>query len=244
MFFSSSATILSVKWFGAERREEEEPLGWQTLTVCNEECVMDSYMTDTPEIAFEEIRRAIAERDFETFCGRVELENFLNASYDEATEELAKNCEKFHGLYPHDVFFHYGEQNIRDYNEEYRRVHLGFLERFISAYFGGELRRPKSFEADPVNCAAYAFHKIYRMMRTTVGDVTVEDEWAVMTVEISGNIIYRKIIGALTFKFAFARNQDGMWRLRKVTNIRELTGPILDVAETFWPKSWDLGISF
>ena len=205
---------------------------------------MDCKKIDTPEIALEEIRRAIADRDYEKFCERVELSEFLDVSYDEATEELAKNCDRFHELYPHDLFFQFGEQNIRDYNQKYRAVHIGFLERFIVACFGGNLKMPRSFEADPVNCAAYAFQKIYKMMKTTVKETVAGEDWAVMTVEISGNIIYRKMIGRLAFKFAFARDETGFWRLRKVTNIDELTSPILDVAETFWPKSWDLGISF
>lgn len=199
---------------------------------------------DTPELAFEEIRRAIAEKDYEAFCQRVDLETVLNESYDEATEELARNCEPFHRLYPHDLFFQFGEQNIRDYNEKYREVHLGFLKKFIQTYFGGKFKMPKSFEADPANSAAYAFHKIYKMMRTKTGEISEEENRSVMEVEISGNIIYRKLIGPLAFKFVFFRNEEGFWRLGGVANIRELTGPILDIAETYWPKSWDLGIRF
>ncbi|MBR3458060.1 MAG: hypothetical protein IKH16_07905, partial [Selenomonadaceae bacterium] len=60
---------------------------------------------DTPKVAFEEIRRAISERDYEVFRERVELADLLDVSYDEATEELAKNCDRFHVLYPQDLFF-------------------------------------------------------------------------------------------------------------------------------------------
>ena len=205
---------------------------------------MDCNALDTPNIALEEIRRAIAERDYANFRRRVELADVLDAAYDETTEELAQNCEKFHELYPHDLFFQFGEQNIRDYNREYRAVHLGFLERFITAYFDGNLKMPRNFEEDPVNCAAYAFHKIHKMMRTTVRDMQENDGQAVATVEISGNLIYRKIIGRLTFRFGFSKDETGFWHLTRVANIPELTSPILDVAETFWPKSWDLGIHF
>ena len=205
---------------------------------------MDGSRVDTPEIAFEEIRRAIAGRDYGKFQERVDLAGFLNVSYDEATEELAKNCERFHELYPHDLFFQYGEQTIRNYNEEYRAVHLGFFEKFIAAYFGGNLKMPRNFEADPVSCAAYAFQKVHGMMRSAVKDTEARDGHAVMTVEISGNIIYRKLIETLVFKFVFAMDETGFWRLRKVANIDELTSPVLDVAETFWPKSWDLGIHY
>ena len=199
---------------------------------------------DTPEAAFEEIRKAIAEKDYESFCRRVDLEKVLNASYDEATEEFARNCEPFHKLYPHDLFFQFGEQNIREYNEKFRNVHLGFIEKFIETYFGGQFKMPRSFEADPANSAAYAFHKIYKMMRTKVKEVSRDGDRAVVQVEISGNIIYRKLIGALDFQFAFAKDDEGFWRLNGVANIQELTAPILDIAETYWPKSWDLGISF
>jgi len=201
------------------------------------------YEQDTPEAAWEEIRTAVAERDYEKFSERVELSRFINTTYDEATEELANRCEEFHELYPHDLYFQFGAQNIRNYNEEFRETHLGFLDQFISAYFRN-LGRPKKFEADPVTFSAGAFRKLYGAARSIVKETTLNGREAVLLVEITGGFIYRKMIGAMDFRFVFERDAEGRWRLTGVQNVDELTPPILDVAETFWPKSWDLGISF
>ncbi len=198
---------------------------------------------DTPEIALKEIREAIAERDYEKFSSRVELSHFINRAYDEATEELAKNCEEFHELYPHDLYFQFGSQNIRNYNEEFRETHLGFLDQFIAAYFKN-LKEPKKFEANPVSFAAGAFRKLHKAARSEIRETEVRDREATVLVRITGGFLYRRVIGTMDFRFAFRQDEAGQWRLTEVKNVDELTPPILDVAETFWPKSWDLGISF
>ena len=198
---------------------------------------------DTPEIALKEIRAALAERDYEKFSSRVALSHFINTAYDDATEELASHCEEFHELYPHDLYFQFGSQNIRNYNEEFRETHLGFLDQFISAYFKN-LKQPKKFEANPVTFAAAAFRKLHNAARSVAKETSVDGTQATMLVEITGGFLYRRMIGTMDFRFAFERDEEGWWRLTKVENVDELTPPILDVAETFWPKSWDLGISF
>ncbi len=198
---------------------------------------------DTPEAAWEEIRSSVAERNHEAFSRRVEVSRFINRAYDDATEELADHCEEFHKLYPHDLYFQFGAQNIRNYNEEFRETHLGFLDRFIAAYFNNE-KKSKTFEANPVTFAAGAFKKLHSAARSIVKETYVEGNRAVMLVEITGGFIYRRTIGTMDFRFEFERDSEGYWRLTCVRNVDELTPPILDVAETFWPKSWDLGISF
>jgi len=45
----------------------------------------------------------------------------------------------------------------------------------------------------------------------------------------------------LNFVLEFDRRGDG-WRLCKIKNVEELVPPILDIAERYWPTSWDLGI--
>lgn len=205
---------------------------------------MEPIKNDTPEAAIIDIKEAIAAKDGERFKARVELSQLINAAYDEATEEFAANCDKFHELYPHDMFFQFGAANIRSYNEKFRDVHIGFLEKFIDAYFGGKAKMPKNFEADPVAFAAFAFKKIHRLMRSSIKDVTAEGDTAIVGVEITGGIIYKKLIGTLDFKFALKKDESGLWRVCGVANVAELTPPVLDIAETYWPKSWDLGINF
>ncbi len=202
-----------------------------------------NYEQDTPESAWKEICTAVAERDQETFFHRVEVSRFINKAYDDATEELANHCEEFHELYPQDLYFQFGAQNIRNYNEEFRAVHLGFLDQFIAAYFNN-LKKSGTFEANPVTFAAGAFRKLHSAARSVVKETSVDGDKAVMVVEITGGFIYKRTIGTMDFRFDFEQDSEGLWHLTDVQNVDELTPPILDVAETFWPKSWDLGISF
>ena len=49
------------------------------------------------------------------------------------------------------------------------------------------------------------------------------------------------MIDTLNFVLEFDRRGEE-WRLNKIKNVEELVPPILDIAERYWPASWDLGI--
>ena len=91
----------------------------------------------------EKIRVAINERDFKSFSEHVDSEKFLNDGYGEVTDELAKNCAKFHELYPHDLFFKFGSTVLKVYNAKFKGVHLGFINRVIKSYFDKMLQSKK-----------------------------------------------------------------------------------------------------
>jgi len=75
-----------------------------------------------------------------------------------------------------------------------------------------------------------------------IKNVNINDSRAVADVDIFGdNSSYGKMWGRLNFKFEFVEVGD-TWQLQKILNVRELVPPVLDMAETFWPSEWDLGI--
>ena len=190
----------------------------------------------------EKIRAAINARDFENFSEHVDVKKFLEGGYGEVTEELAKNCDKFHKLYPHDLFFKFGATVLKFYNAKFKGVHLGFIERVAVAYFDKDLVQPKNFLSAPIDFSAAELRKFLSALTSEIKLVSVEENFATAEVEISGdNSYYGKIFGKLTFKFLFAE-VNGIWQLEGVKNIPELVPPILDMAERFWPSAWDLGI--
>ena len=206
---------------------------------------MKKILADTPENALVSLRTALAAKDKATIEALVDIPTFLNAAYDEATEEMAQRCAEFHELYPADLFFQYGPDTVRSYNDKFRRTHLTFFERFLAAVCDQKLKSPLRFEAAPINFCAFAFRMLHKAMRSTVKGTEFAAGLAVVTLELTGNIIYRRLIKhVLTFKFVFAQQANGDWQLKKVANVAALTGPIVDIAEIYWPKSWDLGISY
>ena len=181
-----------------------------------------------------EILSAINARDAEKFYARVDLKTLMDIGYDEATDVLAKNCAKFHELYPHDLFFKFGSTILRLYNEKFRGVHLGLISKIIAAYFDGSFKDAKTFAAE--------LNNLLQALRAEFGEEKISGDKATLAVKMIGdNSSYGKMIGVLNFVLEFDRRGDS-WRLHKIKNVEELVPPILDIAERYWPASWDLGI--
>ena len=190
----------------------------------------------------EEMRLAINEKNLGKLTAHVDIDKFLNEGYDEVIDELAINCEKFNKMYPHDLLFKFGATALRFYNEKFRKIHLGFVKKTMEAYFDKNLVEPKSFISNPINFCGIELGKLLASLSCDIKKVSVENSRAVADVDIFGdNSSYGKMWGRLKFQFEFTK-VDGVWKLKKILNVRELVAPVLDMAERFWPSEWDLGI--
>lgn len=197
---------------------------------------------DTARDELKKILDAINARDAEKFFTRVDLKPLTDVAYDEATDVLADNCDKFHALYPKDLFFKFGATVLRFYNEKFRGVHLGLIHRVIAAYFDGSFRDAKNFSSTPIKFLAAELVNLLAAVHADIGDEKISGTTATVAVKMVGDASdYGRMIGVLNFVVEFARDGDG-WRLKKIVNVEELVPPILDIAERFWPASWDLGI--
>lgn len=197
---------------------------------------------NTPRDELQEILSAINARDAETFHARVDLKTFMDIGYDEVTDFLADNCAKFHALYPKDLFFKFGSTILRLYNDKFRGVHLGLINKVIAAYFDGSFKDAQSFAATPIKFLAAELDCLLKAVRADFGEEKISGDKATLAVKMIGDdSSYGRMIGTLNFVLEFNKSGDD-WRLYKIKNVEELVPPILDVAETYWPSSWDLGI--
>ena len=188
------------------------------------------------------ILAAINERDREKFSAHVDLKTLENIGYDEATDVLADNCDKFHKLYPKDLFFKFGATILRFYNEKFRGVHLGLINKVIDAYFDGSFREAESFASTPIKFLAAELNRLLAAVTADIGDEKISGDKATLAVKMIGDgSSYGQMIGTLNFLLEFDLRGD-KWRLHKIKNVEELVPPILDIAERYWPASWDLGI--
>lgn len=191
-------------------------------------------MVSMMEKIIEKIRLAIVEKNFESFSENVDTEKFLNDGYPEVVEELAKNCSKFHELYPHDLLFKFGSIPLKIYMTKFKSVHLGFVRRVISAYFDKNLTPPKNFLSAPIDFSAVELEKFLKALSFDIKNISGN----IAEIKILGNnSYYGKVFGSMSFKFVIENN-----KIVGVKNIPELVPPILDIAEKFWPSAWDLGI--
>ena len=211
----------------------------------------------SPTAELKKILAAIDSRDEKTFAALVDLKPLMDVGYDEATDVLAENCAKFHELYPKDLFFKFGATILRFYNDKFRGVHLGLINKVIAAYFDGSFRDAESFSATPIKFLAAELKNLLDAVHADFGEEKISGDTATLNVKMVGdNSEYGKMIGTLNFVLEFAKRGDevktlggkkfgatsGNWRLVKIKNVEELVPPILDIAEKYWPSSWDLGI--
>ena len=197
---------------------------------------------NTPQDELKKILAAINARDVEEFSARVDLKRLMDFGYDEATDVLAKNCATFHELYPKDLFFKFGATILRLYNEKFRGVHLGLINKVIAAYFDGSFKDAKTFSATPIKFLAAELDNLLKALRADFSEENISGDRATLAVKMVGDdSSYGKMIGVLNFVLEFNRRGDE-WRLHKIKNVEELVPPILDIAERYWPASWDLGI--
>ena len=197
---------------------------------------------ETSRDELKKILAAINSRDEKNFSARVDLKNLMDTAYDEATDVLAENCAAFHELYPKDLFFKFGSRILRLYNEKFRGVHLGLIEKVIAAYFDGSFRDAKNFSSTPIKFLAAELNNLLRAIHSEFVDEKISGDKNFLAVKMVGDDSdYGKMIGTLNFLLEFDRRGD-TWRLAKIKNVEELVPPILDIAEKYWPASWDLGI--
>ena len=188
------------------------------------------------------ILAAINDRDEKSFSAHVDLKTLTDVAYDEATDVLAENCSKFHELYPKDLFFKFGSRILRLYNEKFRGVHLGLIKRVIAAYFDGSFMNAKTFSETPIKFLAAELDRLLKAVRADFGEEKISGDKATLAVKMVGEgSSYGQRIDVLNFVLEFDRRGDE-WRLNKIKNVEELVPPILDIADRYWPASWDLGI--
>ena len=197
---------------------------------------------NTPQDELKKILAAINARDKKIFSEHVDLKSLMDIGYDEATDVLAKNCAKFHEMYPKDLFFKFGATVLRFYNDKFRGVHLGLIKKVIAAYFDGSFRDAKSFSESPIKFLAAELNCLLAALHAEFGNEKISGDTATLAVKMVGdNSEYGRMIDTLNFVLEFDKHGDD-WRLRKIKNVEELVPPILDIAERYWPSSWDLGI--
>lgn len=197
---------------------------------------------NTPHDELKEILTAINTRDNEKFLAHVDLKNLMDVGYDEATDVLAKNCAKFHELYPKDLFFKFGSRILRLYNDKFRGVHLGLIKKVIAAYFDGSFKYARNFSETPIKFLAAELNRLLAALHAEFGEEKISGDRATLAVKMVGDdSSYGRMIDTLNFVLEFDRRGED-WRLLKIKNVEELVPPILDIAERFWPSSWDLGI--
>ena len=188
---------------------------------------------DSPENALADIQVALAERNFKKLSERVNLENFFAQIYDDGTVELAKNYDYYKEKYPDDLYFQHDAEFLERYNTKFRERHLKFLQGVQASYFA-KFPKPETPEENPYAYVANEFEETLRAVHTEIQNITVNENFATMTLAIKGDETLRgQFVGDLIFKISFIKDAD-KWYVNRIENLDELTPLIVDKAEIVW----------
>ena len=190
---------------------------------------------DSPEIALNNLKIALAERNSENFAAHVDLNDFFSKTYDAVTIELAKNYETYKEKYPDDPYFQHSADFISNYNAQHKNLHLKFLNGVAKAYFA-KIPEPSAPEDNPTAFVANEFEKFRHATNSTIKKIVVNQNSATIILELAGDSSPRgKFIGNLTFNLVFRKDiQNQRWLLDKIENLDELTPILVDKAEIIW----------
>ena len=190
---------------------------------------------DSPEIALNNLKIALAERNSENFAAHVDLNDFFSKTYDAVTIELAKNYETYKEKYPDDPYFQHSADFISNYNAQHKNLHLKFLNGVAKAYFA-KIPEPIAPEDNPTAFVANEFEKFRQATNSTIKKIVVNQNSATIILELAGDSSPRgKFIGNLTFNLVFRKDiQNQRWLLDKIENLDELTPILVDKAEIIW----------
>lgn len=189
---------------------------------------------DSPEAALLEMQAALAEKDSKKLARRVDVEKLFIQIYEGTTLELAKNYDYYKEKYPNDPYFQHDAEFLKNYNEEFKALHLKFAEDVVAAYFA-KLPEPETPEENPHAYVANEFEKVRRAVNAEIQNVIVDKNSAEMTLKLKGDSTLRgQFVGDLIFKFGFTKNDDDKWHLTQIENLDELTPPLVDKAELVW----------
>lgn len=193
----------------------------------------------TPGYALEQAAKAIRDRDEGILIQYVDVEGFLEAAYDEGSEELSINVEKLHALYPEDFFFWHDTAFMRQYTREHRAFALNLLQGIRHAYFTRAVPA-SSIEENPVTWLAGETAKFQENSEGECTGIREEGQKAYATILIHGkDTDYGRLADKLVFELELEKQPNGQWKILRVSNVKDLVYPVTDSAEKYWPmQGW------
>ena len=187
----------------------------------------------TPEYALSEIAQGIASRDYEKVTRYADLQSVVTASYDESTVILCQDIERLSRMYPQDWFFRHDTAFMTEYMADRREADLALILDTMKFFLTGDT--PITRQEGEARWIADETAKFLQEYDAEVVKVEEEGGSAVAVIAIKGHDTpYGQLAPKLTLKAALEEQQDGRWKVVRVSNVKELFYPVVDGIENYW----------
>ena len=187
----------------------------------------------TPEHALEEIAAGIRARDYDKVNFYADLPALTSSAYDESTAILCQEIEKLSRMYPQDWFFRHDTAFMTKYIADRREDDLALIQDIMKFYLTGNT--PITRHEGEARWIADETAKFLQEYDAEVVKVETEGNTAIATIAIKGHDSdYGHLAPKLTLKAALEEQQDGHWKVVRVSNVKELFYPVVDGIENYW----------
>ncbi|MBR3456658.1 MAG: hypothetical protein IKH16_00645 [Selenomonadaceae bacterium] len=193
----------------------------------------------TPEYALAQAAKAVREKDESLLVQYVDVENLFEAAYDEGAEELAKEVENLHAMYPEDFFFWHDTAFMRQYAKDHRVYAMRLLQGIRQAYFT-ETPPAASIEENPATWLGGETEKFRENVEGECTGIREEGNKAYASILVHGkDTDYGRLADNLLFELEMGKGADGRWKILRVSNVKDLVYPVTESAEKYWPmQGW------
>lgn len=187
----------------------------------------------SPEYALERIACGIRDRDYEEVKLYADLPAIASSAYDESTAILCREMERLSRMYPQDWFFRHDTSFMTQYIADRREDDLELIQASMRLYLTGDT--PVSRQEGEARWIADETAKFLEEYDAAVTKVETDGDTANATIAIKGHdSAYGKLAPELTLKVSLEVQEDGHWKVVRISNVKELFYPVVDGIENYW----------
>ena len=202
---------------------------------CTAGCGTAARDTISPETALKELQLAVRERDAAKVASYVDLDRFLENTYDSSARETALAVETLHERYPEDPFFWHDTKFMQQYAIDHRGISLQFMKKILSHYFSKE-SPAASYDEDPESWLSGELGKLHAAGTAEIREIRhTGPRHASVFLQLKGdNTPYGKFTDGILLELGMEQQEHGGWKVTGIENIPDLILPVADKAEMFW----------
>ena len=202
---------------------------------CTAGCQSAHEDAPSPETALHELQEAVKQRDVQKISSYVDLEQFLENTYDISAREMSTRIDVLAKRYPEDPFFWHTTEFMQQYAAEHRDISLHFIHDILAYYFANEAPAV-SYDSNPTSWLSGELAKLHAASTAEWKEFRKLDKQhtiAVLRLKGDGSP-YGNLTDGITLELGMEQQADGRWKFTGIENIPELILPVADKAEMFW----------
>lgn len=188
----------------------------------------------TPEYALEQLQEGVQQRDMKKVQHYADLSSLVTISYDMSTEILARDIGTLQKEYPDDWFFRHDTAFMKQYIAQRRNDDILLINRSLEFFLTPSLT-PIGKNDQQAQWLANEADTFMQHYSARLDSVEQKGDWAEATFTITGDDSdYGRLVPELTVKAELMQQEDGHFKVMRISNIEDMFAPMVKGIEGYW----------